>query len=326
MGTIEAGKIHVPFIRTYGATSGDDAPYPPTRQDPDGPIRKKINAQLADPTSKILRAGKHAVVTLDSVRPHHKKGSVVHWLPEVKDGQMQDWNNPISWEQLIEDSDFLSAFQEDVFKEVDTGKPYYAQFGWTPFNNNPEMWFTKQGGMTIKRAHWHSTPPFDQQKIDGYITPDQKLSETDIRFLSLFFDIGAQLAKEHISQVKDVSSHIHQWTVMDGLIQRTAYGFYSIQDALSQLYKFHMSLKDDWNMWAKKLYKEYAGDFTVDFDGIEKSLLLFSPIVGGSLFVPTNDEKELIGMDVQHPCRVWVSLLSPIMKPLLVNGVQVFRD
>lgn len=321
MSMIETGRIKVPFIRTYG----NEEPYPPTKLDPDGPIRDKINAKLKNPTAQILRAGNHADVQLDSVRPHHKEGSTVHWLPQVQNNTMVPWNNPQSWEQLISDTEFLDTFQAEIESEVAKGNPYYAQFGWTPFNENPEIWFAKQGGMTIKRAHGHSTPPFDRNAIDGYITIEDVVTETDFRFLSLFFDIGAQLAREHISQIKDFSSHTHSWTSLDGLVKRTAYGFDTLQDALSQLYSFHRGLKDEWNHWAEKLYKEYAGDFTVKVHGVEKSLVLFSPIVGGSLFIPTEDERKAIGLDPLQSQKIWVSLLSPIMKPLLVNGVQVLR-
>lgn len=325
MGTIETEKIKIPYIKTVPLTGGENTPFSPSRQDPLGPIKRKIEAQLNNPNAHVLRIGNRAIVTKVSVRPHHKEKSEVHWLPEVDGNTVVEWKNPKSWETLIADTDGLQAFQEKAFNEVDAGNPFYGQFGWTPFNDNPEPWFTKQGGMTINLAHWHSTPPFSRQELDGYITMDKKMTNTDFRFLSLFFDIGSQLAREHISQVKDFSSHKHIWTGMDGLIQRTAYGFYSIQDAIKQLYNFHLSLRDEWKRIAEKLYKQYAGDFTVDFEGVERSLVLFSPIAGGALFIPTKEEKELIGMDSNHPCRVWVSLLSPIMKPLLVNGVQVLR-
>jgi hypothetical protein len=113
---------------------------------------------------------------------------------------------------------------------------------------------------------------------------------------------------------------------MDGLVKRTAYGFATIQEALSQLFTIHTSLNTHWEDIVKKLYETHANEFLLDADGIKKSLLYFSPVIGGSLFIPTDAEKEYIGLDPHHPCRVWVSLFSPLIKPLIVNGVYVLRE
>lgn len=114
---------------------------------------------------------------------------------------------------------------------------------------------------------------------------------------------------------------------MDGMVERTAYGFLSMKEALSQLLSTYMSLSKDkqWTTIATGLYKKYAKDYTVKVENHDKSLLLFSPVPGGALFIPTPEERELMGLPSDCPYTVFVSLFSPIMKPHIVNGIYTIR-
>jgi len=321
MRTIEAGLIQIPFIVTRG---NGETPHIPTGSNRDDPIRKKIIAQL-NSHEEVLRVGKHAHVILPSVLPHNMSGSSVHWLPEISENHLMPWVNPDSWRELITDTEFLQAYQEYVFHQVDSGHSFYGQFGWAPFNRNPKEYFTPQGGMTIERAHMHSALPLDSSHIEGYLTPQPGMTEIELKYIASFLDFGTQVAREQLTQVNDFSSHQHSWKQMDGLVQRKAYGFLTIQDALSQLLKIHLSLNSNWEDTVKQLYKAYSHEFTIDIGGISRSLLLFSPVVGGALFIPTNDEKKHIGLAQDHTCRVWVSLFSPLMKPNIVDEIHVKR-
>jgi len=306
-----------------------------TAENLQGPIGKKME-YMAHKGQELFTAGHHSVFIMPSLAPHNPiqedHTNVVYWIAErdeKKKNEIKPWNLETSLQRLAHDKEFLREFENRATSRAATGANIFFVTGWTPPVDSPALCVSKRGGLqSVASFHVHDTPPFSQVKPDRSLAIDSKQppNEKDLQIITLFLDFAAEVARSELRrQLGDFSNHQHEWRIADDKVARYAYGFLHLDEAIEQLVSLDASVQKLWPNMINQVAREHSWNYMFTFENAVKPLLLLPRVLTASVFVPTDNDKRIMGLSSDDTRRVWVSPFSLIPKSALVDGLWTSR-
>lgn len=317
-------SVRIPRIEIHAAHTEVTKP---THDSPEGSILTKLrNAHTVDRNHLVVASSPHFLINVPPPLPHHPNGSQVLWHSSTgDDNQIEPWHNPGGWYKLAHNREYIDKVEEHARTEVKKGASVYFMFGWSPYNNQPQTGFMRQSAQTQIRPHEHLRSSLADVPITDYIELTQSADLETLRKFSIYMDFGSPLIRKHFSELRDFASAQATWFQNDGQVQRHAFGFLSLHDALSQLVGLHVKLHPIWKEEMAKLYEEWHQEYKDPTQSVFQSLLLFPPGVSASAFFPNADDKRMMGIPDNDPHSLWVSFGTPLSKTTTVDGVWLDR-